>query len=75
MKIYITFNGEIKQVNFTKPQGAIVERFIDGDTFSYQGDALMWSNNERVYVRPLLGAIYAINRAFATTDGRNFFNI
>ncbi len=75
MKIEITYNMETKKVSFTKPQANIVERILNGETIRRIGDEYYWPNQDRVFLRPLCGAIWAINSAFNTDGGRTFFNI
>ena len=75
MWIKLNCNGTTKSVSFTKPQANIVERILNGETIRRIGDEYYWPNQDRVFLRPLCGAIWAINSAFNTDGGRTFFNI
>lgn len=76
MKTTINFNGESKQVNFTKPQSEIIERVQKGGKMQYFGNALLWVGTyEYVGVRALQGAMYAIEKAFGVSTSRAFFGI
>lgn len=77
MKLKITFEGETKSVNFTKPQAEIMERLLRGDKATYinthrmSGGEFVWYDKEGyeygvncVGIKAFNGAMWAICKAF-----------
>lgn len=86
MKMNITLNGEMREVNFTKPQSAIVERLLKGEKVTtinthrrdggdfvwYREDGYYWGR-ECVGYRAFWCAMYAIRDAFGLARHDPFY--